>query len=83
MQFPHTEHFTIAHHSFNAGTRHHEYAVVAKPEKTKDSRALIPMPATADAPEQLIEELLRTEQWYVRNRFGIDRKAALLPQAGA
>jgi hypothetical protein len=68
MQLPETTHFKIEHRAFNAGTIHHEFAVVDKQEKTSGSTAMVPMPVTANSPELLVDDLLRLEAWYVRNR---------------
>jgi hypothetical protein len=67
MQLPETAHFKIEHRAFNAGTLHHEFAVVAKQEKTSGT-AMVPMPVTANSPELLVDDLHAAERWYVQNR---------------
>jgi hypothetical protein len=66
---PETTHFHIVHHPGNIGTRWKQYSVQPKREKTGDSKALVPMPASADSPELLIDELQNMENWYAANRL--------------
>jgi hypothetical protein len=63
---PQSTHFRIER------TAQGDYAVLAKRNAVSNSRAMLPMPASADSPELLVDELQSAEAWYAANRKLVD-----------
>lgn len=73
QQLPESKHFQIVHSPHNIGTRLKPYSVQPKREKTGTSRAMTPMPASADTVEALIPALHEAEREYVANRALVEK----------